>query len=425
MGIGGGIAAYKAAMLLRLFSEDGHDVVAMPTRSALEFVGAPTWEALSGSPVRTTVFEDVESVNHVRQGEEADMIVVAPATADLMARVASGRADDLLTATILTARCPVVFAPAMHTQMWENPATVRNVGLLRDYGYTVIEPAVGRLTGRDSGAGRLPEPAEIHRRAMAAHADHRENETEPADLTGKKIVVTAGGTREALDPVRYLGNRSSGKQGLAIALAAADRGADVHLILAHTEVPDPDETEKLRISRVSSALELLEATERAAIEDRADVVVMTAAVADFRPRDLSETKIKKDPEAQDAPMIDLVRNPDILKTLVRKKSEGKHQAFLVGFAAETGSPEQSVAELGRLKLESKGCDVLVVNEVGTDLVFGKDRTAATLLTRGAEPGEEYEVRGTKADLARRLMTRIASHFNIPPQSSNESIERVE
>ncbi|WP_129658690.1 bifunctional phosphopantothenoylcysteine decarboxylase/phosphopantothenate--cysteine ligase CoaBC [Rothia uropygialis] len=426
LGIGGGIAAYKAAMLLRLLSEDGREVVAMPTLSALEFVGAPTWEALSGRPVRTSVFEDVEAVNHVRQAEEADLIVVAPATADLMSRVATGRGDDLLTATILTATCPVVFAPAMHTQMWENPATRRNVQLLRGYGYTVIDPAVGRLTGRDSGAGRLPEPEEIYRRSLKAYDDAKANRAGAVDLSGKKFVVTAGGTREALDPVRYLGNRSSGKQGIAIAQAAADQGAQVHLILAHTEVPDPEQTERFGITRVSSARELQVSTQRATIEDGADVLVMAAAVADFRPRETSGSKIKKDPDRDDAPALELVRNPDILKDLVRAKKEGQHHALLVGFAAETGSADQSVAELGRAKLASKGCDVLVVNEVGTDLVFGKDETAATILVRGEDPDpEEAEVRGTKSDLARRLVTRVASHFNIPPEQAQAANKLVE
>lgn len=413
-------------MLLRLFSESGHDVVAMPTESALEFVGAPTWEALSGHPVRTSVFEDVEAVNHVRQAENADLLVVAPATADLMARVAAGRADDLLTATILTARCPVVFAPAMHTQMWENPATRRNVRTLRDFGHTVIEPSVGRLTGRDSGAGRLPEPAEIFAQSLAAHDEATSAAGKSCELEGLRFVVTAGGTREALDPVRYLGNRSSGKQGIAIAQEAAARGADVRLILAHTEVPEPAPTERLGITRVSSALELQEAVDEATIRDEADVLVMAAAVADFRPRARSGTKIKKDPSREDAPTLELVRNPDILKGLVDAKEAGRHRALLVGFAAETGSTEHTVAELGHQKLESKGCDLLVVNEVGTDLVFGKDETVATILERaGSAQTQGEEVRGSKADLARRLVTRAASHFNIPADQAQRHSQRVE
>lgn len=397
-------------MLLRLFTEQGHDVVPMPTRSALRFVGEPTWEALSGHPVRTSVFDDVESVNHVRQAERADLVVVAPATADLMARIVGGRADDLLTATILTATCPIVLAPAMHTQMWENPATRRNVAQLREDGYTVIDPAVGRLTGKDSGAGRLPEPREIHRRALAAAADAG---APLPDMTGCRLVVTAGGTREALDPVRYLGNRSSGKQGIAIAQAAADFGASVELILAHTEVPAPEVSERLTVRRVSSALELEAAVGEAVAGERpADGVVMTAAVADFRARSVAESKIKKDPSAEDAPTLELVRNPDILRGLVDAKARGEHGAFLVGFAAETGSPEHTVAELGESKLQSKGADMLVVNEVGTDLVFGRDETAATILVRQGGETHSESITGTKVDLARRLMTRVASHLNI-------------
>ncbi|WP_129657931.1 bifunctional phosphopantothenoylcysteine decarboxylase/phosphopantothenate synthase [Rothia halotolerans] len=441
LGIGGGIAAYKAAMLLRLFSEAGHDVVPMPTDSALRFVGAPTFEALSGHPVRVSVFEDVETVNHVRQGEQADLIVVAPATADLLARLAAGRADDLLTGTVLTATCPVVIAPAMHTQMWENPATRRNVEILRGYGYTVVEPAVGRLTGRDSGAGRLPEPAEIRDAALAAHAgtrpratartevrpqtaghagpradDERAGDRTPGGprregpLGGRRVVVTAGGTREPLDPVRFLGNRSSGKQGIAVARAALDAGAEVTLLLAHTEVPAPAEEAGLTIRSVGTALELREAVFAALAEQPADALVMTAAVADFRPGAYRESKIKKDPEATDAPVIELVRNPDILREVVQRRGEGgPAPALIVGFAAETGSEEASVAELGRAKLCSKGSDVLVVNQVGTDLVFGSDRTAATILVRRGSETEETDVAGGKDDLARRLVELMASH----------------
>jgi phosphopantothenoylcysteine decarboxylase/phosphopantothenate--cysteine ligase len=433
LGIGGGIAAYKAAMLLRLFSEAGHDVVPMPTESALRFVGAPTFEALSGHPVRVSVFEDVETVNHVRQGERADLIVVAPATADLLARLAAGRADDLLTGTVLTATCPVVIAPAMHTQMWENPATRRNAEILRGYGYTVIEPAVGRLTGRDSGAGRLPEPAEIRDAALAAHARaaeapgraverdaapvagprHRPDAErgEPraeGPLSGRRVLVTAGGTREPLDPVRFLGNRSSGKQGIAVARAALDAGAEVTLLLAHTEVPAPAEEAGLTVRSVGTALELREAVFAALADQPADALVMTAAVADFRPGAYRESKIKKDPDATDAPVIELVRNPDILREVVQRREE-TGPALIVGFAAETGSEEASVAELGRAKLRSKGSDVLVVNQVGTDLVFGSDRTAATILLRRGSETEEIDVAGGKDDLARRLVELMASH----------------
>ena len=480
LGIGGGIAAYKAAMLLRLFSEDGHDVVPMPTASALRFVGAPTFEALSGHPVRTSVFEEVESVNHVRQGERADLVVVAPATADLLARLAAGRADDLLTGTVLTATCPVVIAPAMHTQMWENPATRRNVEILRGYGYTVIEPAVGRLTGADSGAGRLPEPPEIRDAALAAHAeaagrarsvsrieaaahaetagragsaiqagsadragsaiqagsadragsaiqagsaDRAESATragsadraesvtraEAGPLAGRRVVVTAGGTREPLDPVRFLGNRSSGKQGIAVARAALDAGADVTLLLAHLEVPAPAEEPRLTVRHAGTALQLRDAVLEALEQEAPDALVMTAAVADFRPGEYRESKIKKDPDADDAPVIELVRNPDILRQAVERRASAGGPALIVGFAAETGSAEAGVAELGLAKLRSKGCDLLVVNQVGTDLVFGSDRTAATILSRRGEETDADDVVGGKDDLARRLVELIASH----------------
>lgn len=401
LGIGGGIAAYKAALLLRLFTEAGHDVVPVPTPAALEFVGAPTFEALSGHAVRTSVFEDVEAVNHVRQAERADLVVVAPATADLLARLAHGRADDLLTATVLTARCPVVLAPAMHTQMWENPATRANVATLRSYGHTVIDPAVGRLTGPDSGAGRLPEPEEIFRRALGAASSG----TDEPLLAGRKVLVTAGGTREPLDPVRFLGNRSSGKQGIAVARAALAAGAQVRLLLAHTEVPDPAPAAGLEVRHVSTALQLQEAVRESLADWSPEAVVMAAAVADFRPARYEDAKIKKDPRTQDAPAVDLVRNPDILRGIVEDRGAGR-DPLIVGFAAETGSPDATVEELGRAKLASKGCDLLVLNEVGTDKVFGRDDTAAHIL---APEAPDEEVRGCKDDLARALVRRIASH----------------
>lgn len=411
LGIGGGIAAYKAALLLRLLKESGHDVVPMPTDTALRFVGAPTWEALSGHPVNTSVFDEVQAVNHVRQAEEADLVLIAPATADLLARIAAGRADDLLSATVLTATCPVVLAPAMHTQMWTNPATRDNVDLLRSRGLRVIEPAVGRLTGADSGPGRLPEPADIARQALAAVSAAGLTPKEATRLARLRVLVTAGGTREALDPVRYLGNRSSGKQGIAVARAAADAGAVAHLVLAHAEVPAPQPTTTLSLSRVSSALQLRERVGELIRQEAPDVVVMAAAVADFRPAAYAETKIKKDPRTQDAPGIELVRNPDILRGIVTDRESDRTPEqpgpVIVGFAAETGSAQASVAELGRAKLESKGCDVLVVNEVGAQKVFGRDETAATILTRRPDGEvEEQEVAGTKDELAAALWRAV-------------------
>ena len=365
LGVGGGIAAYKVASLLRLLTESGHDVRVVPTRSALEFVGAPTWAALSGHPVRTEVWDDVHEVPHVRLGREADLVVVAPATADLLARAAHGQADDLLTSTLLTARCPVVMAPAMHTEMWEHPATVANVATLRERGVVVLEPASGRLTGADTGPGRLPEPEAVFaacRRVLARGS------VSP-DLVGRTVVVSAGGTREALDPVRYLGNRSSGKQGYALAATAAARGAQVVLV-SSAALPDPA---GVRVVRVESALELRDAVLHEAAA--ADVVVMAAAVADFRPADVAGHKIKKGDDAA-APTVALVRNPDVLVELVQRRRPGQ---VVVGFAAETGDEDGDVLAHGRAKLARKGCDLLVVNEVGPGKTFGADTSSVVLL----------------------------------------------
>ncbi|BCT76323.1 phosphopantothenoylcysteine decarboxylase [Sinomonas cyclohexanicum] len=419
LGVGGGIAAYKAALLLRLFTEAGHSVTAVPTASALKFVGKATWEALSGKPVRTDVFEAVETVNHVRLGHEAELIVVAPATADLIARAAGGHADDLLTNTLLMARCPVLLAPAMHTEMWRNAATQANVALLRERGVHVLDPAVGRLTGADSGPGRLPEPEDIFAAALAlvrggsdseaAHdGDARPGDwpsgSAPGPLAGTRVVVSAGGTREPIDPVRFLGNRSSGKQGAAIARAALAAGADVTFVAAHIDVPPPDGAD---VVRVDSALELRDAM--LAHTPGADVVVMAAAVADFRPSEQATSKIKKRDDTAD-PIITLVRNPDILVELVQRRNESHPGQFIVGFAAETGDAGGSVLEYGRAKIDRKGCDLLVLNEVGADRmgaerVFGQDTNAVVILSRtGGEP--EHEA-GTKDEVARAVVRRIA------------------
>src|SRR5829696_9581133 len=303
LGVSGGIAAYKACELLRRFTESGHDVTVVPTAAALEFVGAPTWAALSGKPVSTEVWENVHEVPHVRIGQEAALVVVAPATADLMARAAHGLADDLLTNTLLTARCPVVFAPAMHTEMWEHPATQANVATLRQRGAVVIEPAEGRLTGADTGKGRLPDPAEIFELARGVL---ERGAAAPQDLSGLKVVVSAGGTREYLDPVRFLGNRSSGLQGYALARAAASRGAHVTLVSANVSLPDPAGVSVVRVETTEQLRDsVLAATATA------DAVVMAAAPADFRPTAVSDAKIKKADDGS-APAIELVQNPDIL-----------------------------------------------------------------------------------------------------------------
>ncbi|QKE86100.1 bifunctional phosphopantothenoylcysteine decarboxylase/phosphopantothenate--cysteine ligase CoaBC [Arthrobacter sp. NEB 688] len=390
LGVAGGIAAYKACSLLRLLSEAGHDVTVVPTASALHFVGEATWAALSGKPVHTDVWSDITEVPHVRIGQEADLVVVAPATADLLARAATGQADDLLTNVLLTARCPVVMAPAMHTEMYEHPATQANIATLSERGVHVVPPASGRLTGRDTGPGRLPEPEQLFEvcvrelaRASGGAAGARAA-TPRDDLAGRRVVVTAGGTREPLDPVRYLGNRSSGKQGYALAAVAARRGAQVVLVSAAAlEAPAG-----VRVVPVETALQMEVAVRAEAAE--ADVVVMAAAVADFRPASYAGHKIKKTHEPgadgsadESAPVVPLVRNPDILAGLVDARG-GAASPVVVGFAAETGDESASVLEHGRAKLARKGCDVLVVNEVGADVTFGKDDNTVHVLRRGSD-----------------------------------------
>ena len=458
VGIGGGIAAYKAAMLLRLFAKNGDEVIAMPTPNATKFVGVPTLEALSGNPVSTDVFDRVPEVNHVRQAEQADAVVIAPATADLLARLAAGRADDLLSSTVLTTHAPVILAPAMHTQMWEHPATQANVQTLRSWGYHVIEPAIGRLTGPDSGPGRMPEPEDIfavaldvierfpkgqvhpvytpgyapteplytgteQERMAAARqatltsallgqgesgqvADASADDSGP--LSGRLVVITAGGTREALDPVRFLGNRSTGKQGVALAEAARDLGATVHLIGANLEVPAP---EGVQVTRVVSALELREATLEASAA--ADVLIMSAAVADFRPAEFAKFKIKKSADSEDAPVIQLVRNPDILREVVVRRQQAREAGestlgpkLIVGFAAETGSAEKTPLELGREKLQRKGTDFLAVNTVGVNRGFGTDDNTITLLSTLNDEAPVFS--GSKKELSVRLLEHVVA-----------------
>ncbi|WP_244312316.1 bifunctional phosphopantothenoylcysteine decarboxylase/phosphopantothenate--cysteine ligase CoaBC [Microbispora hainanensis] len=441
LGVSAGIAVYKSCELLRLFTESGHDVRVVPTRDALRFVGEPTWAALSGNPVTTEVWESVHEVPHVRIGQSADLVVVAPATADVLARAAHGLANDLLTNTLLTARCPVVFAPAMHTEMWEHPATRANVATLRERGAIVIEPAVGRLTGADTGPGRLPDPAEIFEVCRRVLAGRRE------DLAGRHVVVSAGGTREAIDPVRFIGNRSSGLQGYAFARTAVARGAEVTLVAANVTLPDPAGA---KVVRVESARQLRDAVLAAA--EHADAVVMAAAVADFRPVRQSDTKIKKSSAEPDP--IHLAKNPDILAELGeirRAKREtyaeatgdgretgdgpgavrdaeadgpgaaedaeadgpgaaedagagGPRPRVIVGFAAET----DDVLANGRAKLERKGCDLLVVNQVGENLAFGTPDNAAVVLT--AEGGSVEIPRGPKEDLADVVWDLVAQRL---------------
>ncbi|MEW9873848.1 bifunctional phosphopantothenoylcysteine decarboxylase/phosphopantothenate--cysteine ligase CoaBC [Arthrobacter sp. HS15c] len=404
LGVGGGIAAYKVASLLRLFTEAGHDVTVIPTEAATRFVGVATWEALSGHPVSNSVFDDVHQVNHVRLGHEADLIVVAPATADLLARAATGQANDLLTNTLLMASGPVLFAPAMHTEMWQHAATRANVETLRGRGVAVLEPASGRLTGSDSGPGRLPEPEAIFDAAIALTQGSSDYQL---PLAGKTVTISAGGTREPLDPVRFLGNRSSGKQGVALAVAARNAGATVRLLAAHMEVPPPAGVE---VVAVETALQLREAALAAAADS--DVVIMAAAVADFRPAEISGTKIKKRDDAAD-PVISLVRNPDILHELVELRDAAENQLrrsqLIVGFAAETGDGEGDVLAYAEAKLRRKGCDLLVVNHVGTDKVFGQDTNAVVILSRsGSEP---QEASGTKTEVSAAVINRIGYELN--------------
>ncbi|MCQ0004318.1 MULTISPECIES: bifunctional phosphopantothenoylcysteine decarboxylase/phosphopantothenate--cysteine ligase CoaBC [Actinomadura] len=391
LGVSAGIAAYKACELLRRLTESGHDVTVVPTEDALRFVGEPTWAALSGKPVSPRVWDGVAGVPHVRLGQEADLVFVAPATADLLAKAAHGLADDLLTNTLLTARCPVVFAPAMHTEMWQHPATRANVATLRDRGAVVVEPASGRLTGADTGPGRLPDPAELFevaRHVLARGADGR-------DLAGRHVVVSAGGTREAIDPVRFIGNRSSGMQGYALARTAVARGARVTLVAANVALPDPAGAE---IVAVGSAEEMHKAVVAAAAS--ADAVVMAAAVADFRPEGYRRSKIKKAEGAEPEP-IRLAKNPDILAGLGADRRPGQ---VIVGFAAET----DDVLENGRAKLARKGSDLLVVNQVGEDLAFGRPDNAAVIL--GADGSLTEVPRGAKEALAEVVWDLVAARL---------------
>jgi len=402
LGVGAGIAAYKACELLRLLKEAGHLVRVVPTPDALRFVGEPTWAALSGEPVTTDVWSDVSEVPHVRLGQTADLVLVAPATADIMARAAAGMAQDLLTATLLTARCPVVYAPAMHTEMWEHPATQHNVATLRGRGAIVVDPAVGRLTGADSGKGRLPEPAELFALADSILSSRTEVGASPPvtipapgvgtaalpGLAGRRVLISAGGTREELDPVRFLGNWSTGRQGYAFARSAVARGADVTVVAANVELPDPAGVKIIRVvsARDMHAVMLAEA-------ETADVIVMTAAVADFRPVTRSGGKIKKDGRVPEP--IALAENPDILADLsARRAAHGPAGQLVVGFAAET-DPDLDAA---RAKLARKGCDLLVVNPVGGGRGFGSAENEAVVL--GAD--------GTMTPIPRRSKEGLAS-----------------
>ena len=389
LGVGGGIAAYKSCDLLRRLQDQGFGVTVIPTPSSLNFVGSATWEALSGRPVTTTVWEKVDEVRHVSLGSSADFIIIAPATADLIARIAQGRADDLLTNTVLASAAPKLIVPAMHPAMWSNLATQGNVQLLRDRGFFVMDPDHGRLTGKDVGVGRFPETSRILAEFNAiANPVH--------DLLGRKVLVTAGGTREPLDPIRYIGNRSSGKQGYSIARAASRRGADVTLILANSELPDPS---GIRCVRVSTAEEMFSEVEKEF--DQCDVLVMSAAVADAKPSQVSETKIKKGSLTS----IELASNPDIVATVASRK---KNQ-IVIAFAAETSLD----VEEGKRKLLSKSADILFLNDIAGNEIFGSDQNQGVILIAGdaskAGSVQEINVDRTDKDTLADLLLDQALH----------------
>ena len=398
LGVTGGIAVYKAALLLRLMTEDGHEVHVVPTDSALKFVGKPTWEALSGRPVYTDTFDAVEDVNHVLQGRKADLVVLAPATANSMAKAAAGLAPDLIGNILLTATVPVVMAPAMHTEMWDNPATQANVATLRARGVHVIEPAVGRLTGADSGKGRFPEPEDIWSQAQQILTQAQS--VKP--LAGKHVVISSGGTREALDPVRYLGNRSSGKQGVALAEVAAQQGAHVTLIAGAMDIPAPQHP-SIDVVHIESTRELLDAVLEQARDK--DALIMAAAVADFRPATTTTDKIKKEDDAS-APTIVLEQTEDVLRTTVKQRAAGEPlPGVIVGFAAETGDATTTPLEYGRAKIQRKGCEILVVNEVGVGKVFGQDDNDATIIF--ADGSADIAVQGTKTVVAAEIIEQLS------------------
>ncbi|UXN27014.1 bifunctional phosphopantothenoylcysteine decarboxylase/phosphopantothenate--cysteine ligase CoaBC [Curtobacterium flaccumfaciens] len=415
VGITGGIAAYKAVGVVRDLVKRGHDVHVVPTEGALRFVGLPTLEALSRNPVTTSVWDDVAEVRHVALGRRADLVVIAPATADSLARMAHGLASDLLGTTLLATEAPVVVAPAMHPQMWEHPATRANVATLRDRGVHMVGPVVGALTGNDAGIGRMAEPEDIVAAALAvldqhpAPAGRRSADTgaaastgargELGDLAGVRVVVSAGGTREPFDPVRFVGNRSSGRQGIAIAADAVRRGASVTLVAANVEgslTAGLDAT----LVPVGSALELAEAVHTAAAA--ADVVVMTAAVADYRPAEVLTEKLKKDAQGERM-TLELVRNPDVLADLVAARRTGQ---IIVGFAAETEPDRDARIELGRAKISRKPADLLVVNHVGWSAGFEREENAIEVLVPGGEVVRETS--GTKAEVATAVLDLVAT-----------------
>ena len=415
LGVAGGIAAYKAAHIIRRLRELDHSVKVVPTANALKFIGAPTLEALSGQTVTTDVFDEIDTVNHVRIGQDAELVIIAPATADLIAKIAAGRADDLLTASVLTTTAEVVVAPAMHTEMWLNPATVANIATLRSRGVRVLDPAVGRLTGPDSGPGRLPEPEEIVDFALSVKDGTADDSADALNrpsgaLSGRRIVISAGGTREPLDPVRFLGNRSSGKQGIALAKAAHAAGASVELVAANIDtgllsgLPAD-----ITVTPVESTLELQEAMHSAQM--RAAAIIMAAAVADYRPAETADSKMKK--SGDDGLTLRLTQNPDILRGLVDERSgqTGLACQIIVGFAAETGDSDTTALDYARAKFERKGVDLLVFNDVSDDRAFGHDDTMVQIISsdRGdIVVGEEFH--GSKDHVSQKVIAAVSDQI---------------
>ncbi|MGO3022063.1 MAG: bifunctional phosphopantothenoylcysteine decarboxylase/phosphopantothenate--cysteine ligase CoaBC [Brevibacterium sp.] len=415
LGVAGGIAAYKAAHIIRRLRELDHSVKVVPTANALKFIGAPTLEALSGQTVTTDVFDEIDTVNHVRIGQDAELVIIAPATADLIAKIAAGRADDLLTASVLTTTAEVVVAPAMHTEMWLNPATVANIATLRSRGVHVLDPAVGRLTGPDSGPGRLPEPEEIVDFALSVKDGTADDSADALNrpsgaLTGRRIVISAGGTREPLDPVRFLGNRSSGKQGIALAKAARAAGASVELVAANIDTGMLSGLPAdITVTPVESTLELQEAMHAAQV--RAAAIIMAAAVADYRPAETADSKMKK--SGDDGLTLRLTQNPDILRGLVAERSgqTGLRRQIIVGFAAETGDSDTTALDYARAKFERKGVDLLVFNDVSDDRAFGHDDTMVQIISsdRGdIVVGEEFH--GSKDHVSQKVIAAVSDQI---------------
>lgn len=387
LGVSGGISAYKSCDLLRRLQDHGFVVDVVPTQASLNFVGKSTWEALSGKKVATDLWQDVEKVPHISMAKENDLIVIAPTTADLLAKLASGRADDLLTNIVLASIAPKVLVPAMHTEMWLNPATVENVQTLRSRGFIVVEPDEGRMTGIDTGIGRYPESSKIIDAVNAALAV-------ASDLVGKKVLITAGGTREPIDPVRFIGNRSSGRQGFALAMAAASRGAQVHLVAANTDLPN---IEGITITSVETAEQML------AVLDlefpHCDALIMSAAVADARVVDYSDSKIGKEKLST----LSLVRNPDILKSLSSVKKPGQ---IMIGFAAETESDVKALKDSAAEKLASKSLDIIYINDVSGGAVFGSESTRGLIVDKDRNVIEVPEI--SKDTLSDILLDQLVS-----------------